>query len=83
MLATQPDIAFAVSTVARFASNPGPAHWEAVKQIVRYLAGTRDLWLSYGKTQRTLSGYTDADGSMGKDCCAISGYEFLIDGGDS
>ncbi len=30
-LATQPDISFAVSTVARFASNPGPTHWEAMK----------------------------------------------------
>ena len=80
-LATRPDITFAVSTVARFASNPGPAHWEAVKQIFRYLAGTRDLWLSYGETRRTLSGYTDADGSMGEDRRAISGYAFLIDGG--
>jgi hypothetical protein len=57
-LATRPDIAFAVATVARFAANPGPPHWEAVKQIFRYLAGTRDLWLSYGETQRALQGYT-------------------------
>ena len=30
-LATHPDITFAVTTVARFAANPVPAHWEAVK----------------------------------------------------
>ena len=80
-LATRPDISFAVSTVARFASNPGPAHWEAVKRIYHYLAGTRDLWLSYGEARRTLTGYTDADGSMAGDRRAISGYAFLIDGG--
>ena len=80
-LSTRPDIAFAVSTVARFASNPGPVHWEAVKRIYRYLAGTRNLWLSYGETRRTLEGYADADGSMAEDRRAITGYAFLIDGG--
>jgi len=79
-LATCPDIAFAVATVARFSANPGMAHWTAVKQIFRYVTGTRNLWLTYGKTHRTLVGYADADGSMTKDCRAITGYAFLIDG---
>ena len=79
-LATHPDILFAVSTVARFALNPGPAHWEAVKQIFCYLAGTCYLWLSYGETWRALTGYTDADDSMAEDHRAISGYAFLVDG---
>lgn len=30
MLGTRPDISFAVTTLARFAKNPGPVHWEAV-----------------------------------------------------
>ena len=80
-LATRPDIAFAVSTVARFSANPGTAHWTAVKRIFRYLAGTRDLWLSYGESRRALVGYADADGSMTEDRRAITGYAFLIDGG--
>jgi hypothetical protein len=80
-LATHPNIAFAVATVVCFASNPGPVHWEAIKQIFRYLAGMRELWLSYGKTWCTLEGYADADGSMAEDWRAISGYAFLIDGG--
>ena len=58
-LATRPDIAFAVATVARFAANPGPTHWEAVKWIFRYLIGTRDLWLSYGEAKRALEGYAN------------------------
>jgi hypothetical protein len=80
-LATRPDIAFAVATVARFAVNPGPAHWDAVKCIYCYLSGMRDLWLSYGETQWTLKGFADMDGSMAEDRRAISGYAFLIDGG--
>jgi hypothetical protein len=80
-LATRPDILFAVSTVARFSANLGLQHWEAVKQIFRYLTGTQDLWLTYGKQSHGLIRYTDADGSMGKDHKVISGYAFLIDGG--
>ena len=80
-LATRPDIAFAVATVARFAANPGPAHWDAVKRIFRYLSGTCKLWLTYGEASSPLEGYADADGSMAEDCHAISGYAFLIDGG--
>jgi len=80
-LATHPDIAFAVGTVTRFAANLGIAHWEAVKQIYHYLAGTHDLWLTYGETRRVLEGYADTDGSMTEDRCAITGYAFLIDGG--
>src|SRR5216684_3482135 len=78
-LATRPDIVFAVVTVAHFAANPSPAHWDAVKRIYRYLAGTRDLWLSYGETRQTLEGYADADGSMAEDRHAIMDYAFLID----
>jgi len=81
ILATCLDIAFAVTTVARFAANPGPAHWEAVKQIFHYLSGMRNLWLTYGKASTPLEGYADADSSMAEDCHAISGYAFLIDGG--
>ena len=63
-LATHPNIAFAVGTVARFTANPGIAHWEAVKWIYRYLAGTHDLWLTYRETRYVLEGYADADGLM-------------------
>ncbi len=80
-LTMRPNILFAVSTMARFASNPSPAHWEAVKQIFHYLASLRDLWLSYGEARCTLISYTNADGSMAEDCHAISGYTFLIDSG--
>src|SRR6185369_169428 len=44
---TRPDIAFAAGVLARFNSNPGIAHWKAVKHVLRYLKGTLDLKLAY------------------------------------
>ena len=80
-LGTRPDISYAVTTVSRFSSNPGPAHWDAVRRIYRYLLGTKDLKLTFGGVKKVLAGYADADGSMGEDRRAVSGYAFLIDGG--
>jgi Reverse transcriptase (RNA-dependent DNA polymerase) len=80
-LSTCPDIAFAVATMVCFALNPGPVHWEAIKRIFRYLAGTCDLWLLYGESKHTLEGYANADGSMAEDRHTITGYAFLVDGG--
>jgi hypothetical protein len=73
-LGTRPDIAFAVQTVSRFATNPGMAHWDAVKRIFHYLKGSREFWLCYRGDGRILEGYADADGSMMEDRHAISGY---------
>jgi hypothetical protein len=52
-----------------------------VKQIFRYLKGTRELWLGYGEVTKELVGYADADRSMSEDRKAISGYVFMINGG--
>ena len=42
-LGTRPDIAFAMSSLARFGHNPGRVHWEAAKNVLRYLKGTRGV----------------------------------------
>ena len=80
-VATCPDIAFAVSTLLQFLENPGEAHWQAVKRVFRYLAGTRSYALTYGAERHNLLRYTDADGASQEHRHAISGYAFLIDGG--
>jgi Reverse transcriptase (RNA-dependent DNA polymerase) len=59
---TRPDIAFAVSQVARFSNNPKQSHAVAVKTIVRYLIGTKNkgtLVTPTGKLDIQL--YVDAD----------------------
>jgi hypothetical protein len=58
---TRPDIAFAVNLLARHSAAPTKRHWAGVKNIFRYLHGTKDLGLFYQKKQEmTLIGYTDA-----------------------
>nr|KYP64463.1 Retrovirus-related Pol polyprotein from transposon TNT 1-94 [Cajanus cajan] len=63
MVCTRPDLAHAVSVVSRFMSNPGKAHWEAVKWIMRYLKGTSNIRLVYGSNDIGcgLIGYADSD----------------------
>ena len=60
--ATRSDIAHAVGVVSKLNSKPTEAHLIAVKRILRYLKGTVNLALQYGKTSdRQLIGYSDAD----------------------
>ena len=48
MVCTRPYITFVVSVVSRFMSNPGKAHCEVVKWIMRYLKGSSSVCLVYG-----------------------------------
>src|SRR6267142_2043546 len=81
LVATRLDITFAVSTLLQFLENPGEAHWQAVKRVFRYLAGTRNVALTYGGEREDLHGYTDADGASQDHHRAISGYAFIMDSG--
>ncbi len=82
MVATRPDIAHAVGVVSRYMSNPGKAHWEAVKCILRYLAGTQSRCICYGESDLKLQGYCDADMAGDLDTRkSTSGYVFAIAGG--
>ena len=82
MLCTRPDICFAVGLVSRYQSNPGLAHWQAVKRIFRYLRGTSDLVLCYQNGDLRLTGYTDTDwGGDLDESRSTSGYVFTLGGG--
>jgi hypothetical protein len=58
---TRPDIANAVGSVSKFMEKPQKAHWDAVKRILRYLNGTRDVGLFYTKGNQELVGYSDSN----------------------
>ncbi|KAL2246201.1 UNVERIFIED_CONTAM: Retrovirus-related Pol polyprotein from transposon TNT 1-94 [Sesamum indicum] len=82
MICTRSDIAHSVGVYSRFISNPGVMHWEAVKWILRYLRGTKDRALVFGKGKLTLFGFVDADfvGSDYDRRRSTTGYVFTYDG---
>ena len=57
----RPDVNLAVSLVGRYKSNPGMEHWTAVKNILKYLKRTTDMFLVYGGDEElVVKGYVDA-----------------------
>ena len=81
MIATRPDIAFAVGVVSRFMSDPGKKHWEAVKGILRYLSGTKDMCICFGKSNSGVLRYTNADYARNSDNRrSTTGYIFTLYG---
>jgi hypothetical protein len=48
--------------LGRYHSNPGIDHWKAVKKALRYIQGTKDLMLTYKRSDNLeIVGYSDAD----------------------
>ncbi|GKA13017.1 hypothetical protein Tco_0692563 [Tanacetum coccineum] len=45
---TRPDVALAQNITSRFQQNPGELYWTAVKNILKYLRNTKDMFLVYG-----------------------------------
>ena len=61
MLGTRPDIAFAVTQMAKFASNPSDEHMNRAQYILRYLVGTQDYALVFdGHSNAGLIAYCDS-----------------------
>jgi hypothetical protein len=60
---TRPDLAFAVSFISRIMERPTVEHQQAVKHILRYVAGTLDYGLHFTKAPGTARfvGYCDSD----------------------
>ncbi|KAK8610602.1 hypothetical protein V6N13_081758 [Hibiscus sabdariffa] len=48
MICTRPDLSYALSMTSRYQANPGEGHWTAVKNILKYLRRTKDVFLVYG-----------------------------------
>lgn len=61
IVATQADLAFAMSIVSQFMSRAGPTYWSAVKCIMRYLQSTIDYKLCLDSEDLALRRYCDAD----------------------
>ncbi|KAJ9558089.1 hypothetical protein OSB04_012703 [Centaurea solstitialis] len=84
MLCTRPDVAYSVSVTSRYQQNPGEPHWVAVKNILKYLRRTKEMFLVFGgsKDEISVTGYFDASFQTDRDDFrSQSGYVFTLNGG--
>ena len=79
VVVSRPNITYATGILSQFIQNLGYAHWEGVKRIITYLNTTKNHWLTFRGTSKTLvEGYSDADWASQKDWHSISGYVFFL-----
>nr|GEY07479.1 hypothetical protein [Tanacetum cinerariifolium] len=73
------------NVTSRFQHNPGDLHWTTVKNILKYLRNTKDMFLVYGgdlKRELMVSCYTDAGYlTDADDLKSQTGYVFVLKGG--
>jgi hypothetical protein len=61
MLYARPDVSYALSAISRYQSNYGEAHWTIVKNIIKYLRRTKEVFLLFGgEEELVVKGYNDA-----------------------
>jgi len=81
---TRGDCAFAVNQCARFMANPGPTHIAAIRRVLRYLAGTRHMGITYRRTDadtaNQLYATGDADHAGADDRRSVSGWAVVLAG---
>ncbi|XP_073033719.1 secreted RxLR effector protein 161-like [Primulina eburnea] len=69
MVSTRPDIAYYVSCLSQYMSNPGVYHWQAVKWLLRYLTSSVKYGLKCSKSDVgvKLVGYVDSNYANDRD----------------
>ncbi|GKD21011.1 hypothetical protein Tco_1222714 [Tanacetum coccineum] len=82
---TRPDVAFAQYITSRFQQNVGELHWTTVKNILKYLWNTKDMFLVYEgdmKQELKVSCYTDVGYLTDADDLRYqTGYVFVLNKG--
>ena len=92
---SRPDIAFAVSKLSQFNSDPTETHMKAARRVLAYLKGTINHSIVYGNASHNdihaytrafhpdqVLGFADADYAMDKDDRkSQTGYVFMINNG--
>ena len=81
MNCTRPAIAYSVSKLSRYNSNPGEDHWKALIRVLRYLKYTLNYGLHCTRYPAILEGYSDANWIFDtKDTKPTNGYVFTLGG---
>ena len=80
MTCTRPDLCWIVTKLSQYLDKPTSEHHTAVKHVLRYIRGTLDYKLYFGKTSDNLRliGYADADWGTSDDRKSTTGYCFKI-----
>jgi hypothetical protein len=79
---TRPDVAYAVSQLARVMFRPRQRHMQAARHCISYLLSTRTLGITYtAEAGSVLQAYTDSDFQNCKSSKSISGLIFMLAGG--
>jgi ATP-binding cassette subfamily B (MDR/TAP) protein 1 len=83
MICTRPNISYALSIASRYQADLGESHWTLVKNILKYLRRTKDVFLIYGGEEELIvNGYTNASFQTNTDDSqSQSGFVFTINGG--
>ena len=48
MICTRPDVSYSLSVTIIYQSDPSEGHWVAVKNILKYLRRTKDVFFIHG-----------------------------------
>jgi hypothetical protein len=81
MRVSRPDIAYAVSTLSKYLSNPGVEHYQQLHHLLRYIRGTAHFSLNFGSSDQGLVGYSDSDFASDKDDSrSVGGYIYYLFG---
>ncbi|GJY45208.1 hypothetical protein Tco_0433421 [Tanacetum coccineum] len=82
---TRLDVAFAQNLTSRIQQNSGECHWIVVKNILKYLRNTKDVFIVYGgdlKRKLKVTCSTDTGFETDKDNRKSQmGYVFVLNGG--
>jgi len=85
--ATRPDISYAINRLAAYTGNLSMQHYTALKWILRYLARTRTLRITYKVLQDEMNsenifhGFVDAAYANQEDFKSTTGYVFIASRG--
>ena len=84
MISTMPNLAYVISSLSRFMSNPSKLDWDALKYLLRYINGSVNVGLSYKKRYNTLDlvGYVDSEFAGERDTWKSTTALFFILGGN-
>ncbi|UYV82244.1 hypothetical protein LAZ67_21001448 [Cordylochernes scorpioides] len=70
------DIAFSVTVLSKYNTDPREIHWNAAKRVLRYLQFTKKLGLVYTVGDTKLEGFTDASWNSKNFKCSFGGIAF-------